>query len=295
MSLIRLISSKYIVFFISLLLLTFISPAQTVAEAETSGGYFNSLQERLIKDGFNKSTITEIYNKPQVNFETKGITNYLVHNEAKLNYDQFASAESIQKALEYIEKHKSALVRAERDYGVSKEVITAIILVETRLGTFLGRPSILNTLSTMASLADSDVRNTFWSKVSSSTRLTKKNYEKWAGKKSKWAYKELKAFLKYTAKEKMDPIGIYGSYAGAMGIAQFVPSNILAFAKDGNSDGHVDLFNHADAITSIANYLKHYGWHPGIGRKKAQKIIFLYNHSNYYVETILKISKLLKG
>lgn len=295
MSLIRLISSKYIVFFISLLLLTFISPAQTVAEAETSGRYFNSLQERLIMDGFNKSTITEIYNQPQVYFETKGITHYLVHNEAKLNYDQFTSVESIQKALEYIEKHKSVLVRAEREYGVSKEVITAIILVETRLGTFLGRPSILNTLSTMASLADSDVRNIFWSKISSSTRLTKKNFEKWAGKKSKWAYNELKAFLKHTAQEKMDPIGIYGSYAGAMGIAQFVPSNILAFAKDGDSDGHVDLFNHADAITSIANYLKHYGWHPGIGRKKAHKIIFLYNHSNYYVDTILKISKLLKG
>ena len=113
--------------------------------------------------------------------------------------------------------------------------------------------------------------------------------------KIKMAYKELKAFLKYTAKEKMDPIGINGSYAGAMGIAQFVPSNILAFAKDGDSDGHVDLFNHADAITSIANYLKHYGWHPGIGRKKAHKIIFLYNHSNYYVDTIFKISKLLKG
>ena len=104
MSRIRLISSKYIVFFISLLLLTFISPSQTVAEAETSGRYFNSLQERLIKDGFNKSTITEIYNKPQVYFETKGIAHYLGHNEAKLNYDQFASVESIQKALEYIEK-----------------------------------------------------------------------------------------------------------------------------------------------------------------------------------------------
>ena len=88
------------VFFISLLLLTFISPDQTAAEAETSGRYFNSLQERLIEDGFNKSTITAIYNKPQVYFETKGIAHYLVHNEAKLNYDQFASVESIQKALE---------------------------------------------------------------------------------------------------------------------------------------------------------------------------------------------------
>ncbi|MBW1751677.1 MAG: lytic murein transglycosylase, partial [Deltaproteobacteria bacterium] len=80
-----------------------------------------------------------------------------------------------------------------------------------------------------------------------------------------------------------------------LGIAQFMPSSILAYAKDGNNDGQIDLFNHADAITSIASYLKHFGWHPGIDKKGAKKVIYRYNKSNYYVDAILKISVLLKG
>ena len=180
-------------------------------------------------------------------------------------------------------------------FNVSKEIIAAIILVESQFGTATDGPSILNTLSTIASLVDPDVRDMFWNKVSSSTKLNRKKFEKWAGKKSKWAYHELKSFLNYTARERMDPLDINGSFAGAMGIAQFMPSSILAYAKDGDSDGRIDLFSHADSIASIANYLNHYGWHMGIERKKAYKIIHRYNHSDHYVDIIFKIFKLLKG
>ena len=93
----------------------------------------------------------------------------------------------------------------------------------------------------------------------------------------------------------MDSRKVYGSYAGAMGIAQFIPSSILQLAKDGNKDGRVDLYNHTDAIASIANYLKHYGWHPGIDGKKAYKVLYHYNHSSYYVDTLLMVAKLLKN
>jgi membrane-bound lytic murein transglycosylase B len=93
----------------------------------------------------------------------------------------------------------------------------------------------------------------------------------------------------------MDPAGINGSYAGALGIAQFMPSNIIAYAKDGNKDGRVDLHDHADAIASIASYLKHFGWKPGIDRKKAYKVVYQYNHSKYYVNIILKIADRLKS
>jgi membrane-bound lytic murein transglycosylase B len=191
-------------------------------------------------------------------------------------------------------KHKSDLLQAEKTCGVNKEIITAIILIETRLGTRLGGPSVLNMLSTLASLKYPDVRNMFWSKVSKSSEFTKKKFEKWAQRKSKWAYKELKAFLTYTTREKIDPISIYGSYAGAMGIPQFMPSNILTFAKDGNNDGRVDLFNHADSIMSVATYLKHYGWHNGLNKKETQKVIYQYNHSSQYVDAVLKVAELLK-
>jgi len=220
---------------------------------------------------------------------------FFQHRESKLNYDQFSSATSIRKARSYIADHKDTFMRAEQTYGVDKEVIAAIILVETRLGTYVGNRSVLNTLSTMASLADQKVRDMLWEKISAQSRLNRKEYDKWNMRKSQWAYDELKAFLEYTHREGLDPIEINGSYAGALGISQFMPSNVLAHAQDGNTDGRVDLFDHADAIPSIANYLKHYGWQPQIDRKKAYKVIYRYNRSSYYVNTILKISDLLKG
>ncbi len=134
-----------------------------------------------------------------------------------------------------------------------------------------------------------------WDKNSKSCSLTREEFNKWSDRKSKWAYAELKAFFEYVNREGIDPAIINGSFAGALGIAQFMPSSILAFAKDGDGDGSIDLFNHADAIISIATYLGHYGWHPGIDGKDAYKVIYHYNHSKYYVSTILKISELLKG
>lgn len=280
---------------LSLLIFSFIFPVLTGASAKIERLYYKNLQERLIKDGFEKDKIAALYSRPEVDFETKGISLFLIHREARLNYDQFATRESIQKASAYMEKHRVALESAEKKYGVSKEVITAIILVETRLGKDLGGPSVLNTLSTMASLSDPEIRNIFWDKISVSIKVTRQEYEKWAKKKSKWAYRELKAFLKYADEEGKDPVGIYGSYAGAMGISQFMPSNIHRLGKDGNNDGQIDLFDHEDAIASVANYLKHHGWHPGISSKKAYKVLLRYNYSKYYANAILKISRQLKG
>ena len=295
MSLIRITAKRYNILVMGILILSLIFFSQNAAGSNNSSNYFESLQKRLIEDGFDKDRITELYNRSEVSFERKGISRYLVHSEASLNYNQFTRKKSIQIALKYMEQHQKTLERTEKTYGVDKEIVTAILLVETRFGTLLGGPFVLNTLSTMAALADPDVRNMFWGKVAKSSHLTRKQFDRWVKRKSSWAYKELKAFLDYTSKENMDPAAIPGSYSGAMGIAQFMPTNVLAFAKDGNDDGQINLFDHSDAINSVANFLKYYGWYPGIDSKKAYDVIYHYNHSQQYVDTILKVSKLLKS
>ena len=90
-------------------------------------------------------------------------------------------------------------------------------------------------------------------------------------------------------------MSIRGSYAGAIGIPQFMPSNIISLGVDGDKNGRVDLFNHPDAILSVANYLHRYGWKPGLDKEKAYRVLFYYNHSKYYVNTLLQIAKRLKG
>lgn len=249
----------------------------------------------LINDGFNPAKVQRLYGRPQVFFEAEGVTLFFTYSEAKVDYDQFTNNWSIRKAKEFMQKHRADLKRTEQAYGVDSKIITAILLVETGLGSSVGTRSTLNTLSTMAALMDEDVRNLMWEMIPDSKRIPRKQFEKKVAKKSRWAYKELKALLRYSYREGFDPVGIPGSFAGAIGLAQFMPSNILAYGKDGNNDGTIDMLNHADSMASIANFLKRHGWRPGLSRQKAKKVIYHYNHSNYYVNTVLKIVKLLKA
>ena len=243
----------------------------------------------------NPAKINRVYSHPQVFFEADGVILLFTYREARVDYGQFTNDWSIRKAKQYIQENEADLARIEKAYGVDKKVITAILLVETGLGASVGTRLTLNTLSTMAALKDPSVRSQLWDLIPDSKKVSRKKFERRAAARSKWAYEELKAFLKYTTREGLDPASIPGSFAGAVGVAQFMPTNILAYGKDGNDDGMVDMLNHADSMASIANFLKSHGWRPGQSRKKAAKIIYHYNHSNYYVNTILKISSRLKS
>ncbi len=271
-----------------------IAYAETV-ENNTNDLYFKTLKQKLMKDNYYSPYLNTLYSDKKVVFDSEGIGLFFIHNEGKLNYETFANKTSIWRAGKYLKKHDQHLTDVEKNFGVDKTVITAIILVETGLGTYMGKRLVLNTLSTMAALDDPVVRELLWTSIKDENRISREKFEVKADKKSAWAYDELKAFIKYVNRENLDPYNVYGSYAGAMGIAQFMPSNILNFAKDGNGDGKINLLNHSDAITSIASYLKHYGWHSEIKKHKAQKVLYKYNHSSYYVDILMRISALLKG
>ncbi|MCA1794250.1 MAG: lytic murein transglycosylase [Desulfotignum sp.] len=264
------------------------------AQSPPKGNEFDLLKERLIKDGFAPEKIQDILAREAVFFNPDGVSMFFIHSESSLNYDQFLSKSSIANAFEYMEDHKEALDRAQKAFGVDKTVITAILLVETRLGTFLGKRTVINTLATMAALTDETLQERIWNAIPEQKKPKKETFLKKVDQRSKWGYEELKALIKYADKEGFAPETIKGSYAGAMGISQFMPSNALTLAKDGNEDGKIDLFDHSDAIFSVANYLKHHGWKPGITRQRQHEVLFRYNHSNYYVDTLMKISDRLK-
>ena len=266
------------------------------ANADETTDPFKTLKERLVADGFDSDRIHAIFGRPSVAFEEKGVSAYFVHNEATANYKQFSRDKEIDSARAYMQSHKQALDAAERQLGVDKEVITAIILVETRLGTYTGKRLVLNSLATLSAMTDKAPREMIWENLpNDNRRLSRSAFDKKADQKADWAYRELKAFLVYAEGENMDPSTIEGSFAGAMGICQFMPTNIPKYGKDGNGDGSVNLFDHADAIFSVAAYLRNYGWKPGISRKQAYKAVYHYNHSKYYVNAVLDITDKLKG
>ncbi len=280
---------------LALVLILLMATWQPLSAEPANRHYFDDLQQKLIADGFDAGRIKALYSDQDVFFESKGVALYFLHNEASLNYNKMTRKNWIREGRAYLKKHAAAMAAAETRFGVDPNIITAIILVETKFGKYVGTRSIINTLSTMAALTEPQPREYLWAKLPEKRRFERNKYDQKADQKAAWAYRELKAFLTYTKQHQIDPVSIKGSYAGALGIAQFMPSNILAYGKDGNGDGRIDLFDDADAIFSIASYLKHYGWAPGIDRDKAYKVVYHYNHSKYYVNTILKISELLEG
>lgn len=257
--------------------------------------YFSHVEQQLVKDGFDTCLINCVFKDGGLVFDPRGAGLYFGHNESTLNYESFANETSIYLAKQYMIKYGDHFQRVEEKFGVDKTVIAAIILVETGLGTFVGKRPVINTLATMAALSDPVVRESVWTSIDESRRIARDEFDRKADMKSAWAYKELTAFLKYVDHEKIDPFSVKGSYAGAMGIPQFMPSNVLILAEDGNEDGIVDMFDHADAIASVANYLRHHGWRSDLDQEKTQEVLYTYNHSDPYVTILMRISKLLKG
>jgi membrane-bound lytic murein transglycosylase B len=149
----------------------------------------------------------------------------------------FLRDDRIRHGVRFLKKHRQVLERAEQEYGVPAEVITAIIGVETRYGKQKGGYRVLDSLSTLA--FDYPPRSDFF-------------------------LGELEQFLLLTREQGLDPRKVMGSYAGAMGIPQFVASSYRRYAVEFDSDGKIDIWgSSADAIGSVANYFKAHGWLQG--------------------------------
>lgn len=149
----------------------------------------------------------------------------------------FLNEERVRKGLAFWNEHADTLARAEATYGVPAEMIVAILGVETKYGGNKGRNRVVDALATLG--FDYPPRAPFFRK-------------------------ELREFLALSKEAGLDPLSTYGSYAGAMGYPQFMPSSWRRLAVDFNGDGRRDLINDpVDAIGSIANYFKENGWQTG--------------------------------
>ncbi|MBV8500140.1 MAG: lytic murein transglycosylase B [Paucibacter sp.] len=154
----------------------------------------------------------------------------------------FIEPQRIGAGVEFWNANAAALAKAENDYGVPPEIVVGVIGVETFYGRIMGRYRVLDALATLA----------FAFPTGRSDR-------------SAFFRTELGEFFKLAKREGADPLGYLGSYAGAMGLAQFMPGSWNRHAIDFDGDGHIDLIGSpADAIGSVAHYLSEYGWQRGM-------------------------------
>lgn len=154
-------------------------------------------------------------------------------------------ARRIALGLRFWQEHREVLADASAQSGVPEEIIVAIIGIETIYGRFTGN---FGTLSTLATLAfDYPMTHP----VKSPARAA-------------FFRNELEEFLLLSRETHRDPLSFRGSYAGALGLPQFLPSSIRRYAVDGNHDHHIDLADSpADSIASVANFLRMHGWEKG--------------------------------
>jgi membrane-bound lytic murein transglycosylase B len=150
---------------------------------------------------------------------------------------RFLAPARVEAGVGFWRAHQDALQRAQKEFGVPPEIIVAIIGVETYYGRYTGNYRVIDALTTLAF-----------------------DYPR----RAEFFRGELKQFLLLAREEHIPPLEPRGSYAGAMGLPQFMPSSFRAFAVDYDLDGSVDLATDAeDAIGSVAHYLARYGWQRG--------------------------------
>ncbi|MEJ2179549.1 MAG: lytic murein transglycosylase B [Gammaproteobacteria bacterium] len=194
------------------------------------------IDEMVKKHDFDRTNLVKVFKKVKINPK---IIEYITRPaEAKPWYEYrpiFLKEDRIRGGVKFWRQNAKLLQRAYEEYGVSPEIIVAIIGVETKYGKYKGKFPVMNALATLGF-----------------------DYPK----RSKFFKKELEEFLLLAREEKANPMSIKGSYAGAMGKPQFISSSYRRYAVDFDGDGKRDILNStADAIGSVANYFAQHKWY----------------------------------
>jgi len=208
------------------------------AHAAALPGIPEFIDEMVAKHNFNRAELDSAFDQaihlPRVIEAISRPATYRPWLEYRAS---FVNLERIKLGLKFWEKHQKSFLNAEQKYGVPQEIILAVIGVETVYGLDVGTFRTLDALTTLA--FDYPSRANFFRS-------------------------ELENYLLLARDQELDLLSIRGSYAGALGIPQFMPSSYRNYAVDFNDDRKVDLLHQSDdAIGSVASYLKGYGWKKG--------------------------------
>lgn len=287
--------------FVSIFLLLLFGPVRPAAAD------WKPLVERLAADGFNRQTLEALFDRPEVRFEPDAMADKI---QALLRFRSespdsvarlkttvrhgYLSNRVIARAHAYTIENRDVLEEVHTLYGVPKEIVVSILLIETHLGRNTGNHRVFNRLASMALSTDLETVRPHMS----GSLLTPENWEfarRRCREKGDWAYNEFRALLRLADQDGFDPLEIRGSIYGAIGLCQFMPSNVFSYGVDADRDGRINLFARTDALHSIANYLRGHGWRPGMDRDDKHRVIFDYNHSTVYANTVLAVAEKLKG
>lgn len=284
---------------LSILFLSSYLYGQTKSEKEKLE-FYKPLIQKLSKS-IPKKDLEEIILNDKVQFKEKLVILNLDHPDQSGYFKRALEDERVERGYEFLKKHIDTLKKAEKKYSVDKESIVAILYIETKFDLSHADNLVFNAYASLSFANHPEyieknlktLRKRYSHLSEKKWNYKKKRYIKKSHRKAKWAISELKALVKISKKMKMPILDIKGSFAGAIGWPQFLPSSYLRTAVDGNGDNFIDLFNIDDSIFSIANYLRRAGYRKS-SLKKRRKAIHRYNPYREYVNFVIKYSYLLR-
>lgn len=251
------------------------------------------------QNGVDSLFVAELMCIPQTAFNDRFVrinaTNYMQKSDYTHNHNKLG----VRKVRDFILRHQVILSRADSLYDVPPEIVAAVLWVESKHGVVLGRHHVASVylsvlLSCEPEFIEHNTADVMLKTQSDTTKLDsiRAVVERKAVKKVRWAVDQLKALYTIDQYGTLNARVLYGSWAGAFGMAQFLPSSYLSWAVDGNADGAIDLNNLDDAIYSVANYLKSNGW--GAGNSAQRAAVFHYNNSQAYVDAVLTLARMAR-
>jgi len=258
-------------------------------------GGWGYLIDKLNADGVDRVRAAAIFSDPRVG-EFEGLDFSLARSgERHAMYRGFLRPNSIADAQRCRARYDAELLDAEDRFEVPASVVSALLHVETHCGRNTGGSPVFARLARLAMANDPyNIRRNLarhtngvpGARAATVERLVRLRARELEGV----FYPEVLAMFTLEDRTGIDPLTLRGSGSGAFGLPQFLPSSYLRFAVDGNGDGRVSLYDPADAIASAANYLARHGWRPGISYAQQRQVIWAYNHSDPYIDTVLIIA-----
>jgi membrane-bound lytic murein transglycosylase B len=277
------------------------SHARTKMETKLPGFAWKRVVKDLRKEGFDPGFIKELrahYQKKDRDRTLKlNILGFLNPTDHTIQ----VTPDAVEGAKKFVAENKAVFDEAEKRYGVPREVVSSLLWIETRHGAIRGDFNVPSVFLSLLEARNQRVQSALYREASRKRspaaielgpKGLREKIRSRVERKSEWAIEELRALQKLR-QDKQDVFKLEGSFAGAFGIPQFIPSSFSRWSATTKPDGKADLSDPADAIMSVSNYLKQSGW--GETEESKRKAIYAYNHADDYVEAILRIAAQAKN
>jgi membrane-bound lytic murein transglycosylase B len=262
------------------------------------GQVYSPLVPRLSQEGFAEEQVRELLLGAGAAFYPDVVRLHLARAERESPYLSMDNPRAVAAVRAFLQENSAVFQAAYRAFGVDPATVAALLYVESRFGKNTGDRPVLYVLSSVS--LDDEPWLLEWmvgeldQRSPGLSEAEREELSGWIAERARsradWAYRELIALLTMAGNADTDVRELRGSWAGAFGIPQFLPSSFLQYAVDGDGDGDVDLHTLEDAVASVSHYLAEKGWEETspLHRRMA---LWAYNHSWHYVDLIEKLAR----